>query len=296
MAASYYDVLGVTKNAGDAEIKKAYRKLALEWHPDRNKSTQASEKFKEITKAYEVLSDSKKKELYDSYGEAAFAPGSGFGQGQSPYGQQGGFGPFSYTYTTGGGANPFEGFDFGGFSDPFEIFEQFFGGSPFGRRRQRSNPTYQLTIDFMEAVKGTEKQVEIDGKDQTIKIPAGVDNHSRIRFKDYDIIINVQSDSRFQREGNDLVSDLNLSIGQASLGDVINVPTIDGPLSLKIPPGTQSGTLIRLRGKGVPDVRGRDRGDHYVRVKVTIPAKLTNRQKELLKEFEEEGKKKKGWF
>jgi DnaJ-class molecular chaperone len=114
----------------------------------------------------------------------------------------------------------------------------------------------------MEAVKGVEKKVEIQGKTQTIKIPAGVDNRSRIRFKDYDVLINVQ-----KREGNDLVSEAVLTIGQAALGDVINVATIDGPLSLKIPPGTQSGTLIRLRGKGVADVRGRGRGDQYVRVR-----------------------------
>src|SRR3989338_2988484 len=147
MAKNYYELLGVSKNATDAELKKAYRKLALEWHPDRNKDPKAAEKFKEITKAYEVLSDPKKKEVYDQYGDSAFQPGSGYGQG-SPFGGQNGgqYGPFTYTYSSGGG-NPFEGFDFGGFSDPFEIFEQFFGGSPFRQRKQR--PVYQLTIDFM---------------------------------------------------------------------------------------------------------------------------------------------------
>ncbi|MCL4339062.1 J domain-containing protein [Patescibacteria group bacterium] len=300
MAKDFYEILGVQKGASEAEIKRAYRKLALEWHPDRNKSAEATEKFKEINKAYEVLSDPKKKEMYDQYGESAFAPGSGFSAaGQGPFGgqQTGRYGPFTYTYSTYGGGSPFEGVDFGGFSDPFEIFEQFFGGSPFGgRQRSKRRSVYQLTIDFMEAVKGTEKEVEIEGKSQKIKIPAGVDNGTHIRFSDYDVIVEVQRDSRFRREGYDLVSDADVSFSQAALGDVISVPTIDGPLNLKVQPGTQPGTLIRLRGKGVPHVRGSGRGDHYVRLKVLVPTKLSGRQKELLQQFNEEDKKKKGWF
>ena len=296
MAQDYYDLLGVSKNASPADLKAAYRKKALEWHPDRNKAANAAEKFKEITKAYEVLSDSKKKEVYDQYGAQAFAPGAGFGGAQSPGGgDTGRYGPFTYTYSTGGGGgNPFEGFDFGGFSDPFEIFEQFFGGSPFRQRRQRA--VYELTIDFMEAVKGTEKKVQIDGQSKTIKIPKGVDAGTRIRFDDYDIVVNVQSDSRFHREGYDIVTSLEISISQAALGDVISVTTIDGPLDLKVQPGTQPGTLVRLRSKGVPHVRGSGRGDHYVRIKVKIPEKLNLRQRELLKEFADESAKKRSWF
>lgn len=300
MAKDFYEILGVSKNASSAEIKRAYRKLALQWHPDKNKDPSANEKFKEINKAYEVLSDTKKKEAYDQYGEAAFSPGGGFA-GQGPFGQQTGrYGPFTYTYTTYGGAPPsggFEGVDFGGFSDPFEIFEQFFGGaSPFARRSTRQRPVYRLTLDFMEAVKGVEKTVEIEGKEQKIKIPAGVDNGTRIRFDDYDVIIEVAPDSRFRREDYDLITDIEISFSQAALGDVSSVPTIDGPLNLKIQPGTQPGTLIRLRGKGVPHVRGGGRGDQYVRVKVTVPTKLSGREKQILEEFEEEGKKKRSWF
>jgi molecular chaperone DnaJ len=298
MARDYYEILGVPKGASEAEIKKAYRKMALQWHPDRNKSAGANEKFKEINKAYEVLSDPKKKEVYDQYGEAAFQPGSGFGGG-SPFGGQGRtgqYGPFTYTYTTSGGS-PFEGFDFGGFSDPFEIFEQFFGGgSPFGGRRTRQRSVYRLNLDFMEAVKGVEKTVDIGGKRQTIKIPAGVDDGTRIRFNDYDIVTQVQPDSRFRREGYDLVTDVEVSFLQAAAGAVISVPTIDGPLNVKIQPGTQPGTLIRLNGKGVPHVRSSGRGDQYIRVKLEVPTKLSGRQRELLEEFEEEGKKKHGWF
>ena len=297
--ADYYQTLGVSKNASEAEIKRAYRKLALEWHPDRNKSAGANEKFKEINKAYEVLSDPKKKELYDQHGEAAFAPGSGFGGASGGWGgqaQTGRYGPFTYTYST-GGQSPFGGVDFGGFTDPFEIFEQFFGGgSPFGGRARRQHPLYQLTIDFMEAVKGVEKSVEIDGKKQTIKIPPGEDSGTRVRFDNYDVVVDVQPDSRFQRDGYDLYAQIEVSFAQAAIGDVVSVHTIDGPLNIKIQSGTQPGMLIRLRGKGVTHVRGGGRGDQYVRVKIVVPNKISNRQKELLKEFEEEGRKKKGWF
>lgn len=239
--------------------------------------------------------------MYDQYGEAAFSPGAGFG-GQGPFGggaQSGRYGPFTYTYTTSGnGGSPFEGVDFGGFSDPFDIFEQFFGGgSPFGRGSARQRSIYRIGIDFMEAVKGVEKTVEIEGKKQTIKIPAGVDDGSRIRFDQFDILISVRGDDRFRREGDDLIVDQDITFSQASLGDVVDIPTIDGPLKLKINPGTQPGMLIRLRGKGVPHVRGGGgRGDQYVRMKITIPKHLTNRQKELLHEFDSESKGKKGWF
>ena len=294
----FYSVLGVSKNSSEAEIKSAYRKLALQWHPDRNKSTQAHEKFKEINKAYEVLGDPKKKEMYDQYGESAFSQGAAGGQG--PFGgggQTGRYGPFSYTYTTygNGGGSPFEGFE--GFSDPFEIFEQFFGGgTPYGRQSRRQHPIYRIGIDFMEAVKGATKTVEIDGKTETIKIPAGVDEGTRIRFENYDIVTIISPDPRFKREGNDLIVDSEITFSQAALGDVIDVPTIDGNLKLKIQAGTQPNSLIRLRGKGVPHVRGSGRGDEYVRIKVTVPSRLSSRQKELLKEFDSESKSKRGWF
>lgn len=302
----YYQALGVTKSATPEEIKKAYRKLALQYHPDRNKEKGAETKFKEVTKAYEVLSDPQKKQTYDQFGHAAFegASAGGFGgPGQGgPFG--GGFsgrqGPFSYTYTTGGDAGGFSseggsafGGDFGGFNDPFEIFEQFFGGaSPFGRQRRQ---VYSLTIDFLEAVHGTTKKVTINGKSQAIKIPAGVDEGSRIRFGDYDVVVSVEQDKRFQREGFDIIGDKEISFAQAALGGEVNIETIDGDLKLRIPSGTQPGTAIRLRGKGVPHLHGSGRGDHYVRIKVTVPRHLNRKQKELLEEFQEESGKK-SWF
>ncbi|OGG17009.1 hypothetical protein A3D77_03730 [Candidatus Gottesmanbacteria bacterium RIFCSPHIGHO2_02_FULL_39_11] len=295
--ADYYSLLGVSKSATPDEIKRAYRKLALEWHPDRNKSEGASEKFKEINKAYEVLGDPKKKDMYDQYGEAAFKPGVA-GGGYPGGGQQGGqWGPFSYTYTTngGGGGSPFEGVDFGGFSDPFEIFESFFGGG-FGRSQRKQKEIYRIKIDFIEAVRGVEKTVEINGKKHTIKIPAGVDEGNRIRFDEFDILISVSPHPRIKREGQDILLDCEISFSQATLGDVVEVETIDGPLKLKVPSGTQPDALIRLGGKGVPSVHGRGRGDQYIHFKVKIPTHLTSRQKELLKEFDEESKKKRGWI
>ena len=287
----YYSILGVSKNATDVDIKKAYRKLALQHHPDRNKGNKESEeKFKEVTKAYEVLSDSQKRQTYDQFGEAAFEQGGpGAGGPFGGFGQQGGqYGPFTYTYSNNGN------FDFGGFSDPFEIFEQFFGGgNPFGRTQRRS--TYSLTISFMDAVKGATKKVDLGGKTQTIKIPAGVNDGSRIRFEDSDVVIEVIPDKKFQRQGYDIVSEEELSFPQAALGDTIEVETVEGVVKIKIPAGTQPQTLIRLRGKGVKMLRGTGHGDHYVRIKITVPKNLTGRQKELLKEFEE-NKKKSGWF
>lgn len=285
MKDDYYKLLGVSKDASGDEIKKAYRKLALKWHPDRNKSSEAEEKFKEINEAYEILSDSQKKQAYDQFGRAAFEPGAG------PFGASGGQahtyrqGPFSYTYTTSGGREtPFGDFDFsfGGFSDPFEIFEQFFGAaSPRGRRAQKS--TYRLSIDFMEAINGCKKEVELNGGKRTIKIPAGINDGQRISFDDFILLIDVRPHEIFTREDNDILVTQKIDYSTAVLGGAIKVPTIKGPVKLKIRPGTQSGTLIRLRGKGVTPIRRLGRaGDEYVRVEVDVPTKATQEQKKLL--------------
>jgi len=288
----YYDILGVAKNASKEEIKKAYRKKALECHPDRNKTAGANEKFKEVNEAYEVLSNPRKKETYDQFGHAAFDPryggagpggfaGGPFAGGQTRTYRQG---PFSYTYTTYGGGPGVE-FDLGGFSDPFEIFEQFFGGgSPFGRREAK--PRYGLSLSFMEAANGCEKTVAIDGKRRTIKVPAGVDDGSRIRFQDFDITIDVRPDKTFQRDGADVFVSYEIPLAMAILGGTIEVPTIDGEVKLKIRPGTQPGTMVRLRGRGIRHPRGFGRGDQYVRLQIKIPEKLTKKQKEALKNLE----------
>jgi len=287
----YYEILGLTKSASPAEVKAAYRKLALAWHPDRNKAANANEKFKEINEAYAVLSDPKKKETYDQFGHAAFQPGMGGGQQGNPFGSGFGQGPFTYYSTSGGqgGGMPF-GEDF---IDPFEIFEQFFGGG-FGRStRRQPRQAYELSIDFMDAVKGATREIHVprggagDGSvKKTIKIPAGVDTGSRIRFDDFEIVLDVKPSREYKREGNDLIIEHEITFVQAALGAVVDVPTIDGPLKIRIQPGVQPGTLIRLHSKGVPHVRGAGRGDEYVRIQLHVPTHLNRRQKELLEELE----------
>ena len=282
----YYDVLGVSKNASAADLKSAYRKLALEWHPDRNKSAEAETKFKEINEAYQVLSDPKKKQAYDQFGHTAFDPAMGGGAG-GPFGGQGGFqqGPFTYYYSSGGG-NPFG--NMGGFTDPFEIFEQFFGGTnPFGRAAPRK-PHYSIKIPFMTAVKGGTESVKIDGKTHSIKIPAGADTGTHLRFTDFDITFEVEPHSHFKRDGDDVYVDHEIPFTQAILGGETSVTTLDGELKLKIRPGTQPGATVRLSGKGTTRLRGfrkDDRGDLYIRLKVTFPQNLSRHQKELLEQF-----------
>jgi DnaJ-class molecular chaperone len=282
----YYEMLGVAKGATEAEIKAAYRKQALKWHPDRNKTPEAAEKFKEINRAYEVLSDSKKKEIYDQYGSDAFERGS-HGAGQQYYQQQG---PFN-VYTNFGGENPFEGFSGEGFSDPFEIFEQFFGfRSPFtgsGRARKRRE-IYEINLTFEEAVKGVTKETVIKGDRKTIKIPAGVDNGMRIRFSEFDLQVSVKPHPYFKREGQDIYLEKEISFPTAVLGGVVTVPTIEGSIKLKVRPGTQSGTTTRLRGQGVPYPNSNQKGDQYIIFKIHTPERVSAKAKKILKELDEE--------
>lgn len=285
----YYDILEVTKSASADEIKKAYRKQALEWHPDRHKDDKeaAERRFKEINEAYQVLSDREKRSAYDQFGHSAFSPGGspgGFG-GAGPFAQTGRYGPFTYTYTTSGGeGNPFSGFDFG---DPFEIFEQFFGGgSPF--RQARQIPRYSITIDFMEAVKGVAKEVRVEGKKRKIKIPAGVDEGSRINFGDFMLSINIHPHKLFERDGQDIYVRVEIPYSLATLGGEIKVPTVEKEVKIRIRPGTQSGTMIRLRDQGVVNPHGRGRGDEYVRINVTVPDKLSKEQKRIIEKMKEE--------
>ena len=278
----YYDILGVSKSSSAAEIKKAYRQLALKYHPDKNKEKEASGKFKEVTAAYEVLSDSKKRETYDQFGHAAFDQAAGFGGAGGPFGQTHKSGPFTYTYSTSAGS---PGAGFGGFSDPFEIFEAFFGGgSPF--RRGPQFVRYSLSLDFMEAVNGTEKTIVHRGKEHKIKIPAGVDDGMRMKFKEFIVSFDVKPDPVFKRDGLDIFVNHKIPFTLAILGGATEIPTIDKKIKIKIRQGTQPGTMVRLRGKGIPRPRGYGRGDQYIRLIITIPERLTREQKRLLEEFE----------
>ncbi len=282
----YYQTLGVSKGASAQEIKTAYRRQALKWHPDRNKTSEASTKFKEVTKAYEILSDSKKREMYDQYGERAFNrggagnPGAGYSDQSNPFG---GFGGFS--------SQGFENVDFGGFSDPFEIFEQFFGfQSPFSRggRRQQRREVYEITLTFEEAVNGVKKTMVVKGEEKSFQIPAGVDNNMTIRFSDFDLQVKVKSHPYFTRKGQDIYFEKEISYSLAVIGGVVEVPTINGTIKLKIRPGTQSGTTVKLHDQGVQYPQSTRKGDQYVIYKIVTPSRVSGRAKELLKELDEE--------
>lgn len=308
----FYQTLGVAKSASDSEIKSAYRRLARKHHPDVDKSVGSAEKFKEISEAYQVLSDSSKRKTYDQFGADAFAPGSGragaygnpSGSGFNPFGgaQGGPFGKggFSYSWSSNGNKQDFV--------DPFDLFEQIFGGG-FGeqfaqgfRRRQ----SYQMDLTFDEAMKGVSKQIEVERVEgntnkrvrerMAIKVPAGVDSGTRMRYGDIDIVFRVKPHPQFQREGQDIYTQLSLSIPQIVLGDIVEVNTIDGKLKLKVPAGTEPESLIRIQGKGAPTLRG-GRGDHFVKVKLEVPKHLSHEEKRLYEELKGATHlKKKGWF
>lgn len=348
----YYEVLGVSKEADKKEIRRAYRKLSKKYHPDLNKEAGSEEKFKEITEAYEVLSDEQKRAQYDQYGH----DGPSFGGG-------------------GFGGSGFGGGGFGGFED---IFDTFFGGGG-GRRRDPNRPRqgeslqYSMTIDFMTAVFGGEKEIEVTREEQCqtcqgdgakpgttketcstcqgtgqmtemvntafgqmmnrstcttcggtgeiipekcntchgtgrqkktskvkVTIPAGIDDGQRLRLAgqgedglnggpagDLYIVFYVEPHEYFQRHGDDIHLEVPVSFSQVALGAEIEVPTVDGKVELKIPAGSQTGRKFRLRDRGVKNVHGRGRGHQYVTIRVVTPSTLTERQKELLREFAE---------
>lgn len=284
MKQDFYEVLGVPKTATKDEIKSAYRKMAMKYHPDRNKAPDAEEKFKGINEAYEVLSNEQKRGAYDQYGHAAFDPSAG-GFGGHTYSNQSG--P-NFTYSQGGN-NPFgdAGFDFGGFNNPFDIFEQFFGGGFSGQTQRGPRlEMYKIQLTFLEAANGCEKDVKIKGENKHIKIPAGVDDGQKIKFSDFILYIDVLPDNTFRREDNNVFVNKLISFKQAALGTEIEVPTLTGNIKIRVKAGTQPNTLIRLQGKGIKSVTGYGQGDLYIRLIVEVPTRLSGRQKDLIKQFD----------
>lgn len=356
----YYEVLGIERTASEDEIKKAFRKLAVKYHPDKEGGSE--EKFKEINEAYEVLKDRQKKQRYDQFGHAGVGGASGGFQG-NPFEGFGGFGGQGVEFDFGGGLG--------------DIFGQFFGGAEpqRGPRRGRDVET-TVTLTFEEAVFGVEKAVNLtledecehcDGlgaepghdlktcedchgtgqqtrvmnsifgqiqqavtcstckgkgkipekncsacggkgtrrqsKEVKLKIPAGIDDGATIRLREHGeavqggakgdlyVHIRVKAHRKFTREGNIILSFEHISMVDAALGTEIDVDTVDGKIRMKVPAGTQNGTDFKLSDHGVPNLRSETRGPHIVGIVVDIPTKLTKKQKELLEEFQEAGKK-----
>ncbi len=300
----YYKTLGVSKNASAEEIKKAYRKLARQHHPDVNKKPEAEKRFKEINEANEVLSDPEKRKRYDTVGPEW----ERFQQsGQQP-------GGFQWVYTGQPGADPFNGGEAGGFSDFFRTLfgegaADFDSGPLFGRpsaRRRRSvagaDVESEVEITLAEAYKGTERTVEMRLPDGTarrlsVKVPAGVKDGQRIRLAgqgapgsaggpsgDLFLRVRVRPHPLFQRDGDDLRMDLPVALHEALLGAEVTVPTLKGRVSLRIPPETQNGRTIRLAGQGMPRATG-GHGDLYVTIKVVLPTKLSEKERELVQEL-----------
>jgi curved DNA-binding protein len=313
----YYKTLGVQKAATAADIKKAYRKLARQYHPDVNKSADASKKFKEVNEANEVLSDPEKRKRYDQLGPdwERYAQA---GAGGPSYQRSGNGSGFTWSYSGAPGASVF-GDDEGGFSDFFQsVFGNMGGfgeaaGGNARRRASRARPAadvemeYPLEVTLAEAYKGTERVLELQGADGktrrlTVKVPAGVRDGQRIRLAgqahaggngapagDLYLKINVKPDPRFERDGEDLRMQLPVALHEALLGAEVTVPTLKGRVSLRIPPETQNGRIIRLAGQGMPRAGG-GFGDLYVKVNVVLPTKLSDTERECLREIAERRK------
>ena len=292
----YYEVLGVSRNASDDEIKKAFRKLAVKYHPDKNPGDkEAEEKFKEISEAHEVLSDKQKRARYDQFGHAGVgndtygASGNPFGGGNYNFNGQ------SYNFSFGGG-----GLD--------DILGSIFGFGATGQRRTVRGQDYRthLTIDFDEAIFGTTKTIAPEGKEIKLKVPAGIEDGMQIRLEgkggpapeggkkgDLYVQIRVRPHKSLTREGSIILSEEKISMVDAALGCEVDVLTVDGKVTMKVPAGTQSGTPFKLSGHGAPLMRsGSDaRGPHIVTIIVETPTNLTRKQKELLKEFDKTKKR-----
>ncbi|GAO02628.1 DnaJ C-terminal domain-containing protein [Anaeromyxobacter sp. PSR-1] len=285
-----YEIIGVPRTATQDEIKRAYRKLARKYHPDVNPGNKAAEeRFKEVTAAFEVLSDEKRRRLYDEFGPDSLR--SGFDEKKAEqyrqwkrHGAPNGGMPFDFGDFSTVNVGDYGAFDFG------SIFGDLFGGARGGRVRRGPIPAQgahaeaEIAIDLRDAVLGAERDLRVEGRTLRVKIPAGVTDGSRIRLGgqggrgvhggpagDLYLQVRLRPHPHLRREGRDLYLDLPVTIPEAALGAEVELPTFEGPVRLRVPPGAQSGMQLRLRGKGMPDLRGGARGDLYAVVQVRLP-------------------------
>jgi curved DNA-binding protein len=288
----YYKILGVERNASEEDIRKAYRKMAMQYHPDRNPDDkQAEERFKEINEAYQVLNDPKKRAHYDRLGSEYSNWQRRGAPGDFNWDDYGGF-PGGVRVEYGDLDDLFGGA--GGFSDFFRtIFGQEPGTSTRARTRQQPQGYQQeLEITLDEAYQGTTRVFESNGKQKQVRIPAGVRTGSKVRVAgagpnglDLYLIVDVKEDPRFERRSNDLHTTATVNVFTAILGGEAEVETLSGKVKLNIPAGTQPEQVFRLAGRGMPSVKNKDeKGDLYVRLKVQIPKYLSAKQRELLEE------------
>jgi len=289
----YYQILGVSRNANAEEIRKAYRKLAMQYHPDRNPDDkQAEERFKELNEAYQVLSDSQKRAHYDRVGSAYSnwqrrgAPSDGFDWSQWASGAPGG------TRVEYGDLNDLFGGEGGLFSEFFRTI--FGGGMGASGATSRNAPAFQqgVEISLENAFSGTTLQIQTEGKRKQVKIPPGVRTGSKVRVagagpggSDLFLVVQVKENEHFERKGNDLHTTAKVSVFTAILGGEAEVETMAGKVKLTIPAGTQPEQVFRLAGRGMPHLKSPStKGDLFVRLKVEIPRYLSSKQRELLEE------------
>jgi curved DNA-binding protein len=292
----YYEVLGINKNASEEEMKKSYRRLAHQYHPDKNSGDKAAEeKFKEVSEAYAVLSDKERRKQYDMYGHSGF---------HERYSQEDIFRNFDF-------GDIFKSFGFssgGGRARNFD-FNDLFGGRGSNQApmpRQGEDVEARLNITLEEAVTGIDKKVAyrrgLKREEISVKIPAGVSNGKKLRLAekggqgtnsgprgDLYLTVNIEPHSVFRREGDDVYLDMEIKFTEAVLGTSIEVTTLDGPRTIKVAPHTKNNTKIRLKGYGVPNIKGKGRGNQYVQIMIKTPDQLTSKQRELIEELAREG-------
>jgi curved DNA-binding protein len=307
----YYSLLGIDRQASEEQIKKAYRKMAMKYHPDRNKDNpKAEDQFKKISEAYAVLSDGEKRKQYDRFGADGF---------RQKFSQEDIFRNFNadeifqnFGFRPGPGGDPFQGihemFSGGGGGGFGQTFGDMFGGQQGRRPQSQKGQDLETTlaVTFEEAALGAEKRIIIQGtgkrEETTVKIPQGIGNGKKLRLRgkgypsqfggkpgDLYIKIKVEPHPLFHREGDDIVVDLEISLTDALLGAMKEVPTLTSPKNLKIPPGTQSHSKLRLKGLGISHGSGGKPGDQLVRLLIKLPKELTEEQREMVLALKEQG-------